>query len=86
MANQPNQDRAVENSVPANPSGRSGTSGPETPSHKRGTDAIPTGTPTSDRHAAETAHQWEPEEKGIDAAKDLNSDAAGARTRSSSRP
>lgn len=31
------------------------------PSHERGTDARPTGLPTSDRHATETAHGWEDE-------------------------
>jgi hypothetical protein len=32
-------------------------------SHKRGHDARPTGHPTSDRHATETAHAWEDEEQ-----------------------
>ncbi len=34
---------------------------PGQPSHERDIDARPTGLPTSDRHAVETAHQWEPE-------------------------
>jgi hypothetical protein len=29
------------------------------PSHRRGHDAWPTGSPTSDRHAVETANSWE---------------------------
>lgn len=33
------------------------------PSHERDDHARPTGLPTSDRHAAETAHAWEDEEK-----------------------
>ena len=33
------------------------------PSHQRGEDARPLGTPTSDRHAAEVAHGWEDEDK-----------------------
>jgi hypothetical protein len=32
------------------------------PSSDRGDHARPTGLPTSDRHATETAHQWEDEE------------------------
>ena len=32
------------------------------PSSKRGSEARPSGTPNSDRHATETAHQWEDEE------------------------
>ncbi len=32
------------------------------PSHRRGDPARPIGHPTSDRHATETAHQWEDEE------------------------
>ncbi len=31
--------------------------------HERGDHARPTGTPTSDRHATETAHSWEDEVK-----------------------
>jgi hypothetical protein len=60
------QDRAVEDSFPASdPPANSGITGPEPadkPSHKRTVEARPTGTPTSDRHAAETAHQWEHKE------------------------
>jgi hypothetical protein len=33
----------------------------QNPPHQRGDEARPTGYPTSDRHAAETAHQWESE-------------------------
>ncbi len=81
------QDRAVEDSFPASdPPANSGITGTETPSNERGQDAIPTGTPTSDRHGTETAHQWEHEEQGRDAARDVNNDEAAARTRSSSRP
>jgi hypothetical protein len=61
------QDRAVEASFPASdPPANSGITGaevPDQPSHEREIDAQPTGLPTSDRHAAETAHQWEPETK-----------------------
>lgn len=32
------------------------------PSHERGHDARPTGSPTWDRHAQETAHAWEDED------------------------
>ena len=76
---------------PSRQPGKPATPVPDTPSHERGIDAIPTGYPTSDRHAAETAHQWENQEQGVEAAKDLNprdvsSDAAEAKTRSSSRP
>ena len=61
------QDRAVEDSFPASdPPANSGITGPDpadAPSHERDVDAVPTGTPTSDRHATETAHQWEHNEK-----------------------
>jgi 4-alpha-glucanotransferase len=33
------------------------------PPHERGQDSRPTGQPTSDRHATETAHSWEDEDK-----------------------
>jgi hypothetical protein len=60
------QDRTVEDSLPASdPPSNSGITGAEPsdkPSHRRSVEARPTGTPTSDRHAAETAHQWEDEE------------------------
>jgi hypothetical protein len=61
------RDKALEDSFPASdPPANSGTTGagtPDKPSHQRDLDERPTGTPTSDRHAAETAHQWEHEEK-----------------------
>jgi hypothetical protein len=37
--------------------------GDHQPSHQRDIDARPTGLPTSDRHATETAHHWEHETK-----------------------
>ncbi len=68
-------DKTVADTFPASdPPANSGTTGAEparrkqpTPTHERGDDARPTGTPTSDRHAAETAHAWE-DETGEDAA------------------
>jgi hypothetical protein len=65
-------DSTVEDSFPASDppsySGVTGAGGPANRSGKlreateeRGDNARPTGTPTSDRHAAETAHQWEDE-------------------------
>ena len=33
------------------------------PSHERDNDARPTGQPTSDRHATETAYSWEDDDK-----------------------
>jgi hypothetical protein len=69
------QDKTVEDSFPASdPPANSGITGPGTPagrsskdhqtrdSAKRGPDERPTGTPTSDRHATETAHGWEDEQ------------------------
>lgn len=62
-------DRAVEDSFPASdPPASTGITGPRasrrkhTPSHKRDEDARPKGTPTHDRHAVETAYQWEHED------------------------
>jgi hypothetical protein len=43
--------------------GESPTAPPAKPSHERSIDERPTGTPTSDRHAAETAHHWEHHEE-----------------------
>jgi hypothetical protein len=40
---------------------RQASEGPDRPSHVREVEARPTGHPTSDRHAAETAHYWEDE-------------------------
>ena len=65
------QDEAVEDSFPASdPPANTGIVGPREqkpapqrpPSHERDDDARPTGSPTSDRHATETAHQWEDED------------------------
>lgn len=60
-----NQDQTNKDSFPASdPPSHSGITGlgrPGKASHKRPDDAIPTGTPTSDRHATETAHQRENE-------------------------
>lgn len=39
-----------------------GASAHRPPSHERDEDARPSGTPTSDRHAAETAGRWEDED------------------------
>ena len=38
-----------------------GSRPPRPPSHQRGDDERPAGHPNSDRHATETAHQWEDE-------------------------
>jgi hypothetical protein len=61
------RDEALEHTFPASdPPATSGITGgepptdpPEKPSHERSIDEIPTGTPTSDRHATETAHHRE---------------------------
>jgi hypothetical protein len=62
-----NRDQALEDSFPASdPPAHSGITGaekPDKPPHKRDVEERPTGTPTSDRHATETAHQREHEEK-----------------------
>jgi hypothetical protein len=59
------RDKALEDSFPASdPPANSGITGAGTPNkspHKREVEELPTGTPTSDRHAAETAHQREDE-------------------------
>jgi hypothetical protein len=67
--NDDRQDRTVEDSFPASdPPGNTGVTGPratrrrEAP-HKRGEDTRPKGTPNDDRHATETAYQWEHEER-----------------------
>ncbi|MFO1026222.1 MAG: hypothetical protein U1E70_13630 [Acetobacteraceae bacterium] len=71
------QDKASADSFPASdPPANTGITGAGDPKRDRGQDDIPTGHPTSDRHAMETAHQQEPDEKGIDAARDLSNDAA----------
>jgi hypothetical protein len=60
-------DKTVEDSFPASDppanSGITGTGAPDKPSSSRSMDERPTGTPNSDRHATETAHQWENEVK-----------------------
>ena len=66
------QERAVEDSFPASdPPSSGGITGPRTadpegdlPSHEREDDLRPKGTPTDDRHAAETAYHWEDEPGG----------------------
>ncbi len=64
-------DQAVEDSFPASdPPATTGIVGPGTDrrehgsrqaAHERNGDIRPTGTPTDDRHATETAYQWEHE-------------------------
>lgn len=60
-------DKTLEESFPASdPPANSGITGAETPdkpSDQRGDEEKPTGTPNSDRHGAETAHNWENETK-----------------------
>jgi hypothetical protein len=60
-------DKTLEDSFPASdPPANSGIAGaepPDRPSHQRNVGEKPTGTPTSDRHATETAHHWEQETK-----------------------
>jgi hypothetical protein len=64
-------DEAVEGSFPASdPPANSGIVGPRSGHkrpvrqrpHERGDESRPTGTPTHERHAVETAHMWEDEE------------------------
>lgn len=61
------QDKVVEDTFPASdPPANSGITGAEgaTPSNDAGSEqAEPTGAPTSDRHATETAHHREPDVK-----------------------
>src|ERR1700712_597890 len=60
-------DKTLEETFPASdPPANSGITGAETPdkpSNERNEDEIPTGRPTSHRHATETAHRWKNEEK-----------------------
>jgi hypothetical protein len=61
MANERNYDKTVADRFPASdPPANSGVTGAEPaklkPPQQRDEDARPTGTPTSDRHATETAH------------------------------
>jgi hypothetical protein len=59
------QQKAVEDSFPASdPPSQSGITGPRVAPrrrapHRRDDDSRPKGGPTDDRHAAETAYQWE---------------------------
>jgi hypothetical protein len=57
------RDKTLKDSFPASdPPANSGITGAEPPDkapHRRNIGEHPTGTPTSDRHATETAHQWE---------------------------
>jgi len=72
------QDKASEDSFPASdPPANTGITGPGAGKKGSAEEAAPTGRPSSDRYATETAYQREDEEKGIDAARDLNNDAAG---------
>jgi hypothetical protein len=63
------QDRTVEDSFPASdPPANSGITGPraarQRPApHRRDDDTRPKGTPNHDRHATETAYQWEHEKR-----------------------
>jgi hypothetical protein len=63
-------DKTLEDTFPASdPPANSGITGaehPSKPSHKRHIDERPTGTPTSDRHATETAHHREDEHKSAE--------------------
>jgi hypothetical protein len=64
---QSNQEKILKDSFPASdPPANSGVTGaepPDKPSHERDIEERPTGTPNSDRHATETAYQWEHEDK-----------------------
>ncbi|HEX2942538.1 MAG TPA: hypothetical protein VHO91_15915 [Rhodopila sp.] len=61
------QDKTIEDTFPASdPPANSGVTGagvPDKPSAERNEQERPTGRPTSDRHATETAHQWEHEDE-----------------------
>jgi hypothetical protein len=66
------QDQTVEDSFPASdPPASSGVVGPrvaprkdhQSTSHRRDEHGRPKGTPTHERHAAETAYQWESEKR-----------------------
>lgn len=61
------RDQALKDTFPASdPPANSGVTGaepPNKPSSERNEAEVPTGTPTSDRHATETAHQWEHQKK-----------------------
>lgn len=55
------RDKALKDTFPASdPPANSGITGaPKKPASQEPQEAIPTGTPNSDRHAVETAHQSE---------------------------
>ncbi|HQT79602.1 MAG TPA: hypothetical protein PLD10_21370 [Rhodopila sp.] len=61
------QDKTVEDTFPASDppanSGVTGAGAPNKPPADRNEQERPTGYPTSDRHATETAHQWEHEDE-----------------------
>lgn len=61
------QDKAVADTFPASDppanSGITGAGAPDDASDQRGIEEQPTGVPTSDRHATETAHSREDETK-----------------------
>lgn len=63
---QSDHDKVLEDSFPASdPPAKSGITSAEPPdkdSGQRTMDERPTGLPNSDRHAVETAHQWEHEQ------------------------
>ena len=63
------QDKTLEDTFPASDapanSGITGAEPPETTSTDANTNDIPTGTPTSDRHGAETSHHGEEEKVGM---------------------
>ena len=63
-------DKTIEDTFPASdPPANSGITGagtPDKPSEERDVQERPTGTPTSDRHATETAHHWEDEDQATD--------------------
>ena len=62
-------DKTVEDSFPASdPPATSGITGPRAAKprpapHRRDDDSSPKGTPNHDRHATETAYQWEHEKR-----------------------
>lgn len=67
--NEDRQDRTVEDSFPASdPPANTGITGPRArhprrAPHERDDDTRPKGTPTHERHATETAYQWEHEKR-----------------------
>jgi hypothetical protein len=66
------QDKALEDTFPASDppanSGITGAEAPTPPPQQRKDDDSPTGRPTSDRHATETAHHSEQEQTTTDEA------------------